>query len=113
MNRQVGTIILASITVLVVIAALAPLLLVREQRFSELGILGPDQTIKGYPTSAVVNRSFLLYGFMGNHEGIVEDYQLLVKLGNRATVVTNTTYSNAPILVTYWHILNENETWLF
>jgi uncharacterized membrane protein len=113
MNRQIGIIILVSITALIITAAIVPLLPVREQRFSELGILGPDQTIKGYPTSAVVNRSFLLYGFMENHEGIVEDYQLLVKLGNRATVVTNTTYSNAPILATYWHILNENETWLF
>jgi uncharacterized membrane protein len=113
MNRQVGTIILASITVLVVIAALAPLLPVREQRFSELGILGPDQTIKGYPTSAVVNQSFLLYGFVGNREGNVENYQLLVKLGNQATIVTDTTYAYAPVLATYWHILKENETWLF
>lgn len=113
MNRQIGTVILASITILIVLAALAPLLPVREQRFSELGILGPDQTIKGYPTSVAVNKSFLLYGFVGNHEGNVENYQVLVKLGNEATIVTNATSANVPVLATYWRILKENETWLF
>jgi uncharacterized membrane protein len=113
MNRQIGIIILMSITIIIVIAALAPLLPLREQRFSELGILGPDQTIRGYPTSVAVNQPFLLYGFVGNHEGNVENYQLLVKLGNQATMVTNTTYANAPVLATYWHIVRENETWLF
>src|SRR5216684_201915 len=113
MNRGLGTIILVSATILIVIVALAPLLPVREQRFSELGILGPDQTIKGYPKSVAANQSFLLYGFVGNREGNIEDYQLLVKLGDRATIVTNVTYSNAPILATYWRILDENETWLF
>jgi uncharacterized membrane protein len=113
MNRQAGTIILISITIIIVAAALGPLLSTREQKFSELGILGPDQTIKGYPTSVAVNTPFLLYGFVGNHEGNIENYQLLVKLGNQATVVTNTTYANAPVFATYWHILREDETWLF
>jgi uncharacterized membrane protein len=113
MNRQIGIFILASITMIIVIAALAPLLPSREQRFSELGILGPDQAIKGYPTSVVANQSFLLYGLVGNHEGNVKNYQLVVKLGNQATIVTNTTYATAPVLAAYWHILRENETWLF
>jgi len=113
MNRQIGTVILASITIIIVIATLAPFLPVREQRFSELGVLGPNQTIKGYPTSVVVNQSFLLYGLVGNHEGNVENYQLVVKLGNQTTIVTNTTYATAPVMATYWHILRENETWLF
>ncbi len=113
MNRQIGMIILVSITALIVIAAIAPLLPVREQRFSELGILGPDQTIKAYPTSVAVNRPFLLYGLVGNHEGNVENYQLLVKLGNRTTVVSNVTFANSSVLATYWHIVRENETWLF
>jgi uncharacterized membrane protein len=104
---------LVSITIIIVIATLATLLPLREQKFSELGILGPDQTIKGYPTSVAVNQPFLLYGFVGNHEGNVENYQLLVKFGDQATIVTNATYANAPVLATYWHILRENETWLF
>ncbi len=78
MNRQTATIILAFITIVVVVATLTPLIPVKEQRFSELGILGPNQTIKGYPTSVVVNQSFLLYGYIGNQEGNIEDYQLLI-----------------------------------
>jgi len=113
MNRQTATIILASITILIAAAALAPLISVRQPRYSELGILGPDQTAKGYPTSVPANQSFLLYGFVENHEGNIESYQLLVKLGNSSTVVSNATYANAPVLATFWQIVRENETWIF
>jgi uncharacterized membrane protein len=113
MNRQTATIILAFITIVVVVAALTPLIPLKQQRFSELGILGPDQTIKGYPTSVAANQSFLLYGYIRNQEGNIEEYQLLVKTGNQTTTVTNTTFANAPIIATYWHILKNSETWLF
>ncbi len=113
MNKQIATTILASITILVIIAALAPLISVREPRYSELGILGPTRTTSGYPTIVPVNQSFLLYGFVKNHEGHVEDYQLLVKVGNQTTLVSNSTYANAPVISTYWQILSENETWTF
>jgi hypothetical protein len=43
----------------------------------------------------------------------MEDYQLLVKIGNQATTVTNTTFANAPVIATYWRILRNSETWLF
>ncbi len=111
MNKQTATIILASITLLIVAAALTPLIPVREPKYSELGILGPDGTAKGYPTSVAVNQLFRLYGFVGNHEGNVENYQLLVKLGNQTTVVNNATYANAPVLAAFWRILGENQTW--
>src|SRR6266704_6121024 len=111
MNRKTATIILASITILVVVTALAPLISVRQPKYSELGILGPDQTTRGYPTSVAVNQSFLLYGFVENHEGNVENYQLMVKLGNQSTVVNNATYASAPVLATFWRILGENQTW--
>jgi uncharacterized membrane protein len=113
MNKQTATIILALITIVVVVAALTPLIPVKQHRFSELGILGPDMTIKGYPTSVVANQSFLLYGYVGNQEGNIEDYQLLVKIGNQATTVTNTTFANAPVIATYWRVLGNSETWLF
>ena len=113
MNRQVGTAVLASITILIIVATIQPLLPVREERFSELGVLGPNQTIGGYPTRVVVNQSFLLYGFVGNHEGIVENYRLLVKLGNQSTPVTNATHAVAPVLATYWRIIDANHNWLF
>ena len=113
MNRQVGIAVLVSITILVIVATIQPLLPVREDRFSELGVLGPNQTISGYPTRVAVNQSFLLYGFVGNHEGTVKNYRLLVKLGNQGTVVTNATYAVAPVLATYWRIVDANQNWLF
>ena len=113
MNRQVGIAVLASITILILVAAVQPLLPVREEKFSELGVLGPNQTIGGYPTRVVVNQSFLLYGFVGNHEGMVENYRLLVKLGNQSTGVTNSTYAIAPVLAIYWRIVDANQNWLF
>jgi uncharacterized membrane protein len=113
MNRQVGIAVLASIAILIVAATVQPLLTVREEEFSELGVLGPNQTIGGYPTRVSVNQSFLLYGFVGNHEGIVENYRLMVKLGNQSTPVTNATYAVAPVLATYWRIIDANRNWLF
>ena len=113
MNRQVAIAFLASITILIIVATVQPLLPVREERFSELGVLGPSQTIGGYPTHVAVNRSFLLYGLVGNHEGIVENYRMLVKLGNQSTLVTNATYAVAPVLATYWRIVDANQNWLF
>ena len=113
MNRQFGIAVLAGITILIIVATLQPLLPVREDKFSELGVLGPNQTIGSYPTRVVVNQSFLLYGFVGNHEGIVENYRLLVKLGNQSTPVTNATFTVAPVLATYWRIIDANQNWLF
>jgi uncharacterized membrane protein len=113
MNKRIATVILASFTIVTVVAASVPFLPVRDQKYSELGILGPDRTASGYPTIVPANQSFLLYGFVGNHQGNVQDYELLVKLGNQSTLVTNSTYASAPILATYWHILRENEAWTF
>jgi uncharacterized membrane protein len=113
MNRQVGIAALASITILILVATLQPLLSVREDKFSELGVLGPNQTIGSYPTNVAVNHSFLLYGFVGNRERSVENYRLLVKLGNQGTLVTNATFAVAPVLATYWRIIDANQNWLF
>jgi uncharacterized membrane protein len=113
MNRQLGIAVLASITILIIVATIQPLLPVQKERFSELGVLGPNQTIGGYPARVVVNQTFLLYGFVGNSEGIVENYRLLVRLGNQSTPVTNVTYANAPVLAMYWRIVDASQNWLF
>jgi uncharacterized membrane protein len=113
MNRQVGMAVIATVTILIIVATIQPLLPVREDRFSELGVLGPTQTIGGYPSRVVVNQSFLLYGFVLNHEGIAENYRLLVKLGSQSTPVTNATYAVAPVLAMYWRIVDANQNWLF
>lgn len=113
MDRRLGTAILVMIVGVIIVAALVPLLPIRGVKSSELGVLGPNATTQGFPTSVAVNQSFLLYGFVGDHEGSVENYQVIVKVGNQSTTVSDATFAVAPTIQTYWRILNDNQTWLF
>jgi uncharacterized membrane protein len=81
--------------------------------FSELGILGPGQKIGGYPTTLVAGQGFSLYGYVGNHEGAVNYYQVLVKLGNESTQVSNSTYARAAELASYGLVLVNNQSSIF
>jgi uncharacterized membrane protein len=81
--------------------------------FSELGVLGPTQKISGYPTNLTVGQGFLLYGYVGNHEGTVNYYQVLVKLGNQGTLIGNSTSANAPELSSYGLVLASNQSSIF
>jgi len=113
MDRETAAIALVLITVLAVFAAVDPILPANNQPFSELGVLGPSQTIGGYPTTAVTGRPFLLYGYIGDHEGLSSFYQLLVKAGNQTTQVSNSTSAQAPVIFSYSHVLENNQTTTF
>jgi len=104
---------LAVVTILAVLAAVYPVLPQNNQPFSELGILGPNQKIGGYPTNATVGQQISLYGYVGNHEGGASYYQFLVKLGNQSTVVSNSTAATAPVILTTYKILANNQTTTF
>ncbi|MEM2598763.1 MAG: DUF1616 domain-containing protein [Thermoproteota archaeon] len=58
--------------------------------FSELGLLGPGGKIGDYPRQVVAGTPFLLHAYIGNHEGKTRYYRVLVKIGNRSTVVNET-----------------------
>jgi uncharacterized membrane protein len=79
--------------------------------FSELGILGPGQKIADYPTSVFTGQNFTLYLYVGNHEGHVMYYQVLVKLGTRANADLNTSLPVPPI-ASYSMVLLDNQTYL-
>jgi uncharacterized membrane protein len=113
MDKQAASIALVLVAVLAVFAAIQPILPTNSEPFSELGVLGPSQTIGGYPTSVVAGSPFLLYGYIGNHEGISRYYQLLVKLGNQTTLISNSTYAQAPVIFTYSHVLENNQSTTF
>ncbi len=83
------------------------------EKFSDLGVLGPSKLIGGYPTSVSTNHTILLYGYVGNYEGSAQFYQILVKLGNQSTQVSNSTFANAPILQTYSSLLQNNQSSIF
>ncbi|MDE1854264.1 MAG: DUF1616 domain-containing protein [Thaumarchaeota archaeon] len=80
--------------------------------FSELGILGPNQKIADYPTHALVGQNFTLYLYVGNHEGHVMYYQVLAKVGDRASVINENVSLAAPPVATYSTILRDNQTYL-
>ncbi|MEM1986571.1 MAG: DUF1616 domain-containing protein [Nitrososphaeria archaeon] len=58
--------------------------------FSELGLLGPYQKIGDYPREVVAGSQFLLHSYVGNHEGKTMFYRVLVKVGNRTSVINET-----------------------
>lgn len=80
--------------------------------FSELGILGPNQKIADYPTSVYAGQNFTLYLYVGNHEGHVMYYQVLVKVGDRSSVINeNVSLASQPI-ASYSMVLLDNQTYL-
>jgi uncharacterized membrane protein len=112
-DRETAGIALVIVTILAVFAAVQPLIPTNSEKFSELGILGPNQTIANYPTSLKVGQPFSLYGYIGNHEGLVEYYRLLIKLGNQSTQISNSSSADLLPLLTYSRIIDDNQSWVF
>ncbi len=73
--------------------------------FSEIGLLGPGMKIGDYPRNVLVNETFRLYLYLGNHEGRVMYYTVLVKLGDGSTLINETTHAEAPVIDEYEAIL--------
>ena len=104
---------LALVALVAVFVALEPIIPTNQAGFSELGILGPNMIIGGYPTSVTQGGAVHLYCYVGNHEGTVAYYQVLVKLGNSATFVSNTTSADAPEILSYSLVLADNQSSIF
>jgi uncharacterized membrane protein len=113
LDKETATLALAVVTMLGVLAAVYPVIPLNSEHFSELGVLGPDQKIGGYPTTVTVGQQILLYGYVGNHEGVPSYYQVLVKLGNQSTVVSNSTAASARVIFTHYQVLNDNKSAVF
>src|SRR5208337_5587660 len=101
MDKEVSTVALVLVAILAIFVAVQPLLPSNTEEFSELGVLGPNQTIANYPTVLITGQSFVLYGYVGNHEGVVDYYQMLIKLGNQTTQISNSTSAVAPVIARY------------
>jgi uncharacterized membrane protein len=114
-KRKIALATLVLLTIILVFAALQPIYLPfsNTQKYSELGILGPNQTISGYPTSVLQNQSFTLYGYLVNQKGTAQYYNILVKIGNQSTQISNSTSANAPVIAQYYSSLNNNQTYVF
>lgn len=113
MDRETTHLALAVVAILAVFAAIYPVLPANGEAFSELGVLGPNQKIAGYPTSVALGQQFNLYVYVGNHEGEVGYYQVLVKEGNSGTVVSNSTSASLPPVLTESLVLADNSSTIF
>ena len=113
MDRETGALALAVVTILAVLAAVYPILPANNEPFSELGVLGPGQVIGGYPSTVAVGQQFTLYVYVGNHEGVVGYYQVLVKEGDQATAISNLTAANLPPVLTNSLVLGDNSSTTF
>lgn len=79
--------------------------------FSELGLLGPNKKIADYPREVVTGSSFLLYSYVGNHEGKTMFYKIIVKVGNRTSFVNETTpLDTEPFMVVYTVLQHNSST---
>ena len=76
--------------------------------FTELGVLGPNGKLGDYPKEVRVDEKFNLFLYLGNHEGRVQYYRVLAKLGNQASNVSDTQPMDAPIFAS-WDVLLVNE----
>jgi uncharacterized membrane protein len=99
-------------TVLVALAAYgllvsAPLILGGRvvEPFSELGVLGPNLKLGDYPREVAVGESFNLYLYLGNHEGEVSYYRILLKVGDQGLNVSDVEPYGGVLIGSIEHIL--------
>ena len=73
--------------------------------FSELGLLGSELKLGDYPREIALGESVDLYLYLGNHEGDLTYYRVLVKQGDQSMNVSDTTPYGGPVLAQYEHVL--------
>jgi hypothetical protein len=66
-----------------------------EARFSELYLLGPNNTAENYPYGIAVGQNYSVYVGVGNQLGSSAYYVLYVKFGNETDLVNNATIGSA------------------
>jgi len=81
--------------------------------FSELGILGPNMKIGDYPKEVVAGFPFKLYLYLGNYEGKSVYYRILIKLGNKTSIINETTPLNSTPIMEIRRILIHNSTCIY
>jgi uncharacterized membrane protein len=114
-RRKIALATLAFLTIILVFAAMQPIFspFSTNPKYSELGILGTNMTVGSYPRNVLQNQAFTLYGYLVNQEGSVRYYNVLVKLGNQSTQISNSTSSSAPLIAQYYYSLDNNRTYIF
>jgi len=111
-DEQVKAVVLTALVVIGVFACSQTFFAARVvEPFSELGLLGPKMKIGDYPRELIVRESFTLYLYVGNHEGRVMYYAVLVKLGNRTTSISDEEPMDVPVFARYEVVLLDGKNW--
>ncbi|MEM2167651.1 MAG: DUF1616 domain-containing protein [Candidatus Bathyarchaeia archaeon] len=93
--------VLAAIAVIAIVFAVSQALYAGRvvEPFSELGLLGSSGKIGDYPRNVAMGLPFQLNIYVGNHEGKVMYYRVLVKVGDKSSIVNaSTPLSTEPIM---------------
>ena len=93
------------------VLTVAPVLLGKRvvEPFSELGILGPNMKLGDYPKEGITGEPFDLFLYLGNHEGSVQYYRVIIKQGDQSKNVTEDTPLDAPLVTIYEHSLIDKQ----
>ncbi len=75
--------------------------------FSELGILGPNMKLGDYPRELEIGEEFNLFLYLGNHEGRVVYYRVLVKIGDQEMNMSDTEALDVPTFRFYDQALQD------
>lgn len=111
-DEQVMAVILAVLVVVGVFAGSQTLFASRVvEPFSELGVLGSEVKIGDYPRELIVKEPFTLYLYVGNREGRVMYYAVLVKLGNKTTSISDEEPMDVPAFARYEVVLLDGKNW--
>lgn len=114
-RRKVAAAALVVIAAVLVIAVIQPVYypFPNTQHNSEMGLLGPDKKIGGYPSNVSLGQAFVVYGRLSNLEGTSQFYDVLVKLGNQTSVLNETSPSGSPVIAEHYVVLANGETDVF
>lgn len=78
--------------------------------FSELGLLGPGGKIADYPKEVVAGLPFPLNVYIGNHEGRTAYYKVLVKVGDKSSVINERTPLSSEPMMEFRTVLAHNSS---
>lgn len=111
-DEEVMAVVIAVIVVVGVFACSQTIFAGRvTESFSELAVLGSEMKIGDYPEEVAAGEAFSLYLYVGNHEGKVMRYAVLVKLGNKTTLVSSEEPMPVPVTSRYEVVLLHGGNW--
>jgi uncharacterized membrane protein len=107
--------VLAVITAILIIATIfAAVQIINSERvvepFSALGLLNKNAKIGDYPREVIAGTPFQLNVYIENHEGKTMYYKILVKLGNKTSIINETKPLNAQPILELRTVLPHNKS---